>query len=333
MQLPHESLANARQRSLKVLYDRPVGRNFLFDKLSINSGYKAQLSMKNLFHRAFKGLAFLVLAAGLAAQADAQLVKYQFTGTNFYNQRDVGTKISGTVTLDVGATPDYCNPYNFSWDDRPAFDFHGSATGYDQYWSNGGFSVDAVTDSGLASGPSLGGYTRFYDSKEDAKVYSDGTDYSFQRSGSSIENYEIGGGGTFLRGVIVSGNDRALGDGVPYVVPNPWDPSRKEFSSIVIYEYNDETAVYLYGTFTIDSFTLVPTNIIIGGIDTGIVDFQYQGKLVSKDLAEFAAAAKNHGDYVSRVTKLTNALMKAGLLTGKQKGIIMDAAAKSSYGK
>ncbi len=72
--------------------------------------------------------------------------------------------------------------------------------------------------------------------------------------------------------------------------------------------------------------------IIIDGIDTGINDFQYQGKLVSQHLAD-CAAAKNHGDYVSRVAKLTNALKKAGLLTGNQKGIIMDAAAKSSYGK
>ena len=131
----------------------------------------------------------------------------------------------------------------------------------------------------------------------------------------------------------VSGYDNRLGDGVPGVVPNPWDPSGKNQSFIYIYEYNFVTQENRYGRFTIDSFTLVPTTIIIDGIDTGIDDFQYQGKLVSKHLADCAAAAKNHGDYVSCVTKLTNALKKAGLLTNNQKQIIMDAAAKSSVGK
>ena len=290
-----------------------------------------KLRMRTLFHRAFKGLAFLVLAAGLAAQADAQLVKYQFTGTKIYGDNDAGTKISGTVTLNVGATPDYFHPLNVSWDYRPGDDYYGNETGFYQSWRNGGFSIDAVTDSGLACGTFLGGNTYFYGLENDIQQHYHGTDYSSQISSSGI--YNFASDGCSQQYVEISGADNVLGEVVLGVVPNPWDLMGKESKRISIYDFNDCTEVYRYGAFTIDSFTLVPTNIIIGGIDTGIVDFQFQGKLVSESLAEFAAAAKNHGDYVSRVAKLTNALMKAGLLTGKQKGIIMDAAAKSSYGK
>ena len=291
---------------------------------------RSLLAVKTLFHRAFKALAFLVLAAGLAAQADAQLVKYQFTGTKISGSGDIGTKISGTVVLDVGATPDYFEPYNYSWDYRPNENFYGSATGFEEYWSNGGFSINAVTDSGFAVGTFLGGgTTNFYVQDADVQQHYSGDDHSYQYSQSGIEYFDV----TSNYYVDVFSGVHRLGDVVPGVVPNPWDPSGKEYRGIDIYGYSISTGVWQWGVFTLDTFTLVPTTIIIDGIDTGIDDFQYQGKLVSKHLADCAAAAKNHGDYVSCVAELTNALKKAGLLTGNQKGIIMNAAAQSSYGK
>ena len=50
-------------------------------------------------------------------------------------------------------------------------------------------------------------------------------------------------------------------------------------------------------------------------------------------MADCAANAKNHGDYVSSVAQLTNALTKAGLLTDSEKTVIMNYAAQSSIGK
>ena len=280
---------------------------------------------------ACRSLLATIAVAGLAAQADAKLVKYHFTGTKIIGEGDIGTKISGTVTLDVGATPDTINPFSTSWDYRPNWDSFGTYSGYYQDWYNGGFSIHAVTDSGHVVGTFLDGDTVFYEYEEDWRNYDSAgsleryqyheTNISYQGSGRYVELYGI---------------NNVVGGLVPGVVPNPWDPSRMEISGINIGDYQNfssPTGGSPWGEFTLDSFTLVPTNIIIGGIDTGIVDFQYQGKLVSESLAEFAAAAKNHGDYVSRVAKLTNDLKKAGLLTGNQKGIIMDAAAKSSYGK
>ena len=43
-----------------------------------------------------------------------------------------------------------------------------------------------------------------------------------------------------------------------------------------------------------------------------------------------AAGAKNHGAFVSGVAHLLNSLKKAGIITGKDKGIIQSAAARSS---
>lgn len=287
--------------------------------------------MKTLFHRVLKTLAFLVLAAGLAAQADAQLVKYRFTGTKTDGNGDVGTTISGEVTLDLGATPHDLEQWYDSWEFDPVNDY-GSSSYYFHRWQDGGFSIDAVTDTGLVAGTSFGGTTVFDEWESDYQSHYYGEDSSYQSFVSYIHNVKVEGESN--RGVMVyCGSDNSLRNGTPGVVPNPWDPTGTDFSVIHIYDNNSSTGVSQWGDFRIDSFTLVPTTIIIDGIDTGIDDFQYQGRLVSKHLDDCAAVAKNHGNYVSCVAKLTNALVKAGLLTGKQKGVILDAAAKSSYGK
>lgn len=289
--------------------------------------------MKTLFHRAFKALAFLILAAGLPAQAEAQLVAYQFTGTKISGEEELGTTISGIVTLDVVAPFDYFGLINRSWDWRPyGYDEYGSHIGFYQFWRNGGFSVDAVTNSEFATGTFLGGDTYFVGFETDFKNHVWGTNYDRKESGSYISNWNYDRETATDRIVHIVGYNKALGTTVPRVVPNPWDPSANDVGEIQIAIFNNNTGAYQYGIFKIDTFTLF-TTIIIDGIDTGIDDFQYQGKLVSKHLFKCAATANNHGDYINCVATLTNALMKAGQLTGKQKGIIMEAAVKSSYGK
>jgi hypothetical protein len=70
--------------------------------------------------------------------------------------------------------------------------------------------------------------------------------------------------------------------------------------------------------------------IIIDGCDTGVVDqLLSDGSTISGKIAECAAAASNHGEFVRCVSEFTNELKKEGYLTGKEKGKIVSCAAKA----
>ena len=66
----------------------------------------------------------------------------------------------------------------------------------------------------------------------------------------------------------------------------------------------------------------------IGSCDTGVPNALDNGDLLHVQVDACAAGAKNHGQFVSCVNKVTNAAKKAGLLTGSQKGSISSCAAK-----
>jgi len=69
--------------------------------------------------------------------------------------------------------------------------------------------------------------------------------------------------------------------------------------------------------------------IVIGSIDTGVPNRLFETGCTSSDLiARLAAAASNHGGFVSAVAHLTNDWVAAGIISGKQKGAIQSAAAK-----
>ena len=260
--------------------------------------------MKHLLKSLF---CLIVLTAGLATQAQAQLVTYDFTGTKNVGTDGIGNTISGSVTLDVGAASDEFYPIY--------------GCGETRAWYNGGFSIDGITDTGIAMGTSLGGSPRF--------VVSDAPCVTHNITQIANDIYD----GNQVRVIgIVSYSGAATGDGKA-VVPNPWQPFADESQEIYVFFDDPSTGVRESGYFTLDTFTVRPSTIIIDGSDTGIPDFVYNGKLVSQHLAHCAAVAKNHGAYVSCVTKLTNALKKAGLLTDTQKALIMRIAAKSSIGK
>ena len=77
------------------------------------------------------------------------------------------------------------------------------------------------------------------------------------------------------------------------------------------------------------SSDLRPT-IVVGSIDTGVPNFLFTTGCTGTDLIEaIAAAAGNHGGFVSGVAHLTNDWKNADLITGQQKGAIQSAAAKS----
>ncbi len=68
--------------------------------------------------------------------------------------------------------------------------------------------------------------------------------------------------------------------------------------------------------------------------DTGIEDQYVEDDVTISDLLnDCAETTKNHGQYVSCVSHTTTSLMKQGLLTGKEKGVIVSIAAQSDIGK
>jgi hypothetical protein len=73
----------------------------------------------------------------------------------------------------------------------------------------------------------------------------------------------------------------------------------------------------------------VRPTIIIGGIDTGVPNTVFENGCSMADLiAQLAASAGNHGQFVSAVANLTNQWVEQGLITGQQKGAIQSAAAR-----
>lgn len=262
--------------------------------------------MKANSNRILRALMSCGLLAMLAMQAQAQIATYQFTGTKTEGTAGIGNTIVGSLTLDVDAIPDYVDP--------------GDSGGEYARWSNGNFSIDGMTDAGFAAGTSFGGDATLHD----IDVPSD----SLQ--GTYLESLQLGG--THIRGIQLFAYSYTAGDGIASV-PNPWDPLSKEAHYVLIWDNDYETYTFESGSFHLDTFTLTPTTIVIDGCDTGIQDFVYEEQLVSEHLADFAATAKNHGAFVSRVAKLTNKLKKARLLTGKQKGVLVSCAAASSIGK
>lgn len=79
----------------------------------------------------------------------------------------------------------------------------------------------------------------------------------------------------------------------------------------------------------------IPTSatVVIDGCDSGVPNTLFaNGCTISDLIAQCAAGAKNHGQFVSCVTHLTNSLKDQGLITGEQKSAIQSCAAKSAAG-
>ena len=71
--------------------------------------------------------------------------------------------------------------------------------------------------------------------------------------------------------------------------------------------------------------------LVIDGCDTGVTNYLFpDGCTLSDAIGEIAANAKNHGAFVKGVTQLANSLKQANLLSGREKGLIVRCAARSS---
>lgn len=74
---------------------------------------------------------------------------------------------------------------------------------------------------------------------------------------------------------------------------------------------------------------LTPT-VVIDGCDSTVPNLQVaDGCNVLDEIAVFAAEAGNHGEFVRRVSRLTNDLKKMGLLSGLDKDAIQSCAAEA----
>jgi hypothetical protein len=80
--------------------------------------------------------------------------------------------------------------------------------------------------------------------------------------------------------------------------------------------------------FCIDSD--LSATVVIDGCDSGVANLLLDdGCTISDLIADCAAGASNHGQFVSCVSSLTNDLKKAGLISGREKGAIQKCAARS----
>jgi hypothetical protein len=72
-------------------------------------------------------------------------------------------------------------------------------------------------------------------------------------------------------------------------------------------------------------------NVVIAGCDSGVANTLFaDGCTISDGIAQCAASAGNHGNFVSCVSHLTNDLKKNGTITGAQKGSIQSCASGAS---
>ncbi len=71
--------------------------------------------------------------------------------------------------------------------------------------------------------------------------------------------------------------------------------------------------------------------ISIDGCDTGVANQSLgDGCTMADEIAQAAAAAANHGGFVSRVARLTQDWVRRGFVTGAEKGRIQACAAQSA---
>lgn len=67
--------------------------------------------------------------------------------------------------------------------------------------------------------------------------------------------------------------------------------------------------------------------VVIGGCDSGVPDVLAGGGFtISELIAQAAAGARNHGQFVSGVASITNGLVSSGVISGRQKGAIQSCA-------
>jgi len=68
------------------------------------------------------------------------------------------------------------------------------------------------------------------------------------------------------------------------------------------------------------------SNIVIGAFDTGIPDREWEDRYISEWIDEYAQSARNHGQFVKRMVRLTRKLMRDGVITRGEKKVLRRTA-------
>lgn len=253
--------------------------------------------------RALYSLFSLTIAAVMTSQVTAAPVTYNFTGSRVAgNSGFFGATVSGTITLDLAAVPSTpaasATDGVAEWRNVPNIKITAVATNF-----NAGTASNVLVDETvLQQSQGLPEYMSW-------NLSWIGFD---QLDGSDVKQISV------------------VGAFPPLDLNTITAPSTATYLGQPIF-------LDLFDATNRDSYTLsfAPSaaNLTIGGLDTGIADFNYQGQPVSQILAGYAAGAKNHGSYVEKVEKLAAKLVKAKLLTKTQAKALTQAAAKSNIGK
>jgi PA domain-containing protein len=140
--------------------------------------------------------------------------------------------------------------------------------------------------------------------------------------GSSISHYD-----TIARRNLLM--EPAINADLTHRVKAPFDLTY-ELLSDVGWTFPDADADGVVDDEDCNPHSIMTPTIVIGTIDTGVPNMLFpDGCTMSDHIAEIAASAKTHGAFVSGVAHLTNEWVDAGYITGRQKGAIQSAAART----
>ena len=117
-------------------------------------------------------------------------------------------------------------------------------------------------------------------------------------------------------------------------VSGNWSPPIPPRSKIEINAVGDEDGDGVPDDFDFCPNSILTETVIIGGIDSGVANPVFEDGCTIADLVKFREDdAKNHGQFVSQVTKLAKSLEKDGTISKGDKSALTTAAAQSNVGK
>ena len=258
--------------------------------------------------RTLRYLLLPVLTSMLFATVQAQVATYTFTGTRSAASAETyfGDTVTGTIIIDLGAAPSTTATQSggvAEWRNVPNIKITSKATNFNAGTGSTALVNDTVVQqtnsapSGVAPLEASWNWLGFD-----------------QLDGSDVQQIQL----NFLG----PNSDKQSLDQI--IDPGAFSLSLELF---------DATHMTSFDVTSITLVSKTAANIKIGGVDTGIKDFNYKGQSVNTILAGYAASAKNHGTFVESVEGLVEKLQKAGLLTKSQAQTLDHAAEKSSIGQ
>jgi hypothetical protein len=109
-----------------------------------------------------------------------------------------------------------------------------------------------------------------------------------------------------------------------------WDYAKTDFSDRFFESFDSDGDGYPDEVDECPDSDLTGT-VVIDGSDTGVENrLLDNGCTISDRIAECAENTRNHGEFVSNVSHLTNNLKKTGIISGREKGKIQSCAAKAN---